>query len=85
MMNGSHRGPAKTRTPSTDAPASSFTANDNDVPVRVVHVPLWTASWPFSDETGRSNTQSMTNSGAPTVSEPGSPSPGRVTGRSRNR
>ena len=39
MMNGSQRGPAKTRTPLADPPRSSFTRTDTVSPVGVVQVP----------------------------------------------
>ena len=85
MMNGSQRGPAKTRTPCAEPPSSSFTRNETVSPAGVVQVPVLLDGLPVVGASAAENTQSKTNSCAPAANGARSPGAVAVSGRSRNR
>src|SRR5215212_691060 len=80
MMNGSQRGPAKTRTPAPDPPPSSPTPNETVSPAGIVQVPSCSPPRP-----GEEKTQSKVNSSAPEVNGASSPGALALSGRSRKR
>ena len=84
MMNGSQRGPAKTRTPSAEPPRSSFRPNETVSPLGVVHVPSCATDF-VSSPVGVENIQSKTSSSSATVNGAGSLAAPGVSGRNRNR